>query len=463
MRKFWTKPGWRDVFFLLIILKLLYWILRCCSRKKRKTDYFQAEVIRNQLIVLKKDDVTAEEFERWKTRNLRVRNIRFLKVCGNCDDSLELWEGDNVPAFISGGGKLASGGSSSGDSGVQGGGEDEVAFYSYNIVIDLPEPEPDECELGRYRFGETRPGEQQGSEEAPIVVAVFDTGLLPELKNTHTQAIPENCISNGDKGWNFVDKSANTADDNGMRHGSIVTKFILDQADKYNKRRVNILPVKVHNQDGKGDLFSVLCAFAYAANCGAKIINASFGFYAQQKSEAPSLLREFVKKHIAGNNILLVAAAGNANLEADSDFLSHTRQNPRNLEEHPFYPACLSKEFSNVITVTTVSVTKPKATASPDQNFSNKAVNIGVNCDLVEKGNYAFLHPFKNNTAIYGSSFATPIVTGILSQFYNELIAVMPGGQFDSDRLIHELDVLGLADGDARLESFIKDGSFCKK
>ena len=467
MRKLKNGFRWRNIIFIALIIKLIYWLLRWYKPGKKRgfniDSKLEADFIPGQLIIMRKNDVSKAQFERWKQENLRPLNIEFVKVCGNCDDSLELWKGDNVPLFIQGVEKVASGGQSSGST-VEGGGETPIAYFCLNFVVNTPERFLDECERDKYKFDEGRIEPPVPAPGALVTIGVLDTGLLSSLKNSYTQAVSGSCVDNGEKGWNFVDKNSNTADDNDIKHGSVVTKFIIDQALKYKKHPVNILPVKVHDSEGKSDLFSILCALAYAASCGVQLINASFGFYAKQKSDAPSLLKQFIEKHLTAKNILLIAAAGNQNTVEDSDFLAYSTGNPRDLDVHPFYPASFATAFEHVLAATTVRITTKSASSSPEQNFSDSAVEMGVVCDETDTGgHFSFRHPFGQAVLIYGTSYAAPILTGIIAQHYTELLNAMPGGRFDKQLLLQKLRSLLLTEANGKLASFVKDGTACKK
>lgn len=291
------------------------------------------------------------------------------------------------------------------------------------------------------------------------MIAVLDTGLKPAFKSLFTQAADKSCKPDGEAGWNFIDDTNQTEDDNGVLHGSVVSTIVWNQAAKIQKRPVSILPVKIHNSEGRGDLFNILCSFAYAANCGAKIINASFGFYARVKAKAPSILEEFVKKCLEKNHVLLVAAAGNQDDTEDALYADANSGNPRSLDDHSFFPACLSDTCKNVLTVTTVTTAKHPAAVSPDQNFSPRFAGIGVQCDGMEPGHFYFQHPWNYGIAIYGSSYAAPAVTGLLSQYYDDL---GPAGSFDAKQIILKLESLGTVLRDPQLEPFVHNGSFYK-
>lgn len=468
MKKFIKAFGRAAV--LVLATQAIVEILKRCKKgkdckepkecKKITHDFTDSKYIPNEVVVWKRPGVSDAAFRDWKRKN-KPKDLEEVKLCEHCDDSLELWKGDNVSTFISG--KGASEGSSAGGGPLAGGG-DNIACYAYNFIVDLPEPEG--CirkdDKIRYEFP------PHVGSEPPIIIAVFDTGLDPAIKQHYTSPV-FSCMPGGELGWNFVDHSANTTDDHPSLHGTVVTQFIIDQATKYKKQKINILPVKVHNKFGKSDLFSILCGFAYAANCGAKIVNASFGFYSSQNSHPPTILSEFVKKHLTDRNILLIAAAGNTNVDR-SLVPPAEMQAIRDLDINPFFPACLSADFKNVMAITTISIQKDEV--SPSQNFSEKIVDLGVKCDMEIDGDFRFedsLHRRNEWGAPYfiiGSSYATPIVSGILAQFYGEVISSMENGSINKDNIIAniKLDAPGIiTEGNAPLDSLVKQGNCCEK
>jgi subtilisin family serine protease len=474
MRNFWKGAG--RVAALAIGAKVIAELVKCCRKlrdcpePKTTVDNTGAKYIPNQLVVFKRPGVSDKDFLEWK-RNNKPIGVRQKKLCEYCDGSLELWEGNNVSTFIVGKDKTI--GNSAGGGGTTGGGDD-IACYSYNLIIDLPEPGV--C-IQDYNDDRKEILPQPDYNDPPVIIAVFDTGLDPAIKKLYTNII-FSCMPDGNLGWNFAadkdkktnadkDKKINTDDDHPSKHGSRVAKFIIDQAHKFKKQKINILPVKIHNSHGKSDLFSVLCGLAYAANSGAKIINASFGFYGASRSEAPTILDEFVKKHLTDRNILLIAAAGN--LDSDKSLTASELEAVRDLNINPFYPACLAKKFSNVIAVTTVSLKKDKV--SPSQNFSNAIVDIGAVGDSDVKNDYRFKDPLQNENAnetnfILGSSFATPVVTGILAQHYQVVTDSMVNGSINKPKLIEKLFEqkleLNFTENNP-LSEFVKNGIFCMK
>lgn len=423
------------------------------ANRNRRVDNVIAPYLPDQLIVWRKPGVSDAVFKQWKANLLdNLPGITVKKICRYCDDSLELWEGDNVTTVIT---EKTAGTSGGGNSGLSGGGDD-VASFSLNFVMDMPEPAP--CDFKARRYPPPEPIKPING--TPLTVAVFDTGLLDDLKNDYTKPLPNTCMPDGKTGWNFADKNDITNDDHKHIHGSLVATFIKEQESNYKLQAVNILPVKTHNREGRGDLYSILCGFAYAANCGARIINASFGFYTAKRAEPPVILVEFVQRVLTNNNILLIAAAGNINANNTIGKSIFAQAAVRDLDKNPFFPACLSKKFANVLTVTTVSQTNDEV--SPSQNYSNSIVDIGVECDQKTENDYYFNNPLSTNVAIIGSSYATPIVAGKIAQHYKDLLGDMTNG-IDKDLLLSRMKDKGLLHHNHSLTKFVKHGSWIKR
>jgi hypothetical protein len=138
---------------------------------------------------------------------------------------------------------------------------------------------------------------------------------------------------------------------------------------------------------------------------------------------------------------LLVCAAGN--VEADKKIGRTEMDSIRNLDIYPFYPACLSKDFENVIAVTTISRQDDKV--SPSQNFSNSIVDVGVRCDQEIEGDFRFKDSLNRqdhlgqSIFIIGSSYAAPIIAGKGAQFYTDLVGTMFSGSINKNSFLQIL------------------------
>lgn len=182
-----------------------------------------------------------------------------------------------------------------------------------------------------------------------IVVAVLDSGIdidHPDLKNNiwvnrgeianNKYDDDENGFMDDVNGWNFVDNNNNprpafkegyTSD---ILHGTIVAGII--GAEGNNNEgiagiawQVQLMPLKVLDDNGNGDSDDVLRAIDYAIANHADIINLSFvgENYSQGLDEA------IKRAYDAG--IIVVAAAGNNNLQTTNE----------SLDKKPLYPICL--------------------------------------------------------------------------------------------------------------------------
>lgn len=133
----------------------------------------------------------------------------------------------------------------------------------------------------------------------PIVIAVLDSGIDGEHPDLAGKVLP---------GYNALDGSANTHDDNG--HGTAVAGLIAANTD--NDAGIaglcwecRLLPVKVVDARGVGDDASLAAGIRWAADNGARVINMSLGGEGDSR-----LLRETID-YAAGRGIVLVAASGN--------------------------------------------------------------------------------------------------------------------------------------------------------
>lgn len=375
-----------------------------------------------QMIVWLKPGTARTDFNSWLQDNIIQRDRNELKirfVCGSCDSSLFLMEGAGVELFMQG--EVTRGGSGSRTK-PKVTGESGPLYYSTNLPVKYPVMAP----LGK----RTRFPAPPAYSEGEVKVAVFDTGIDTTFIQSEYlyQSSEPSCLSGGDAGWNFADGNNNWADNNPGRHGTTVARLIINEAENNRKGRLSILPVKVFDEQGTSDLYSILCGFAYAQDRKVDIVNASFGYYeplykfneeGKESGElsAPVLLRAFIEEYLTKNNILLVAAAGNKDddMAAEDGFPADTLQ-WRNLDSVHFYPASLSAVLPNVVTITTVY----KDMVSPSQNFSRHTVDAGVQADGIDNdGHYYFANPLIAGTdPVAGSSFATPVATGKMASWY---------------------------------------------
>lgn len=166
------------------------------------------------------------------------------------------------------------------------------------------------------------------SQGEGVTVAVIDTGidLTHEdiVQNVWTNPGEVGQCSNGIDddgngyiddcwGWNFDRNDNNPMDDHG--HGTHVAgtiaavgnngKGIIGVAPK-----AKVMALKGLDKDGSGYIDRLAQAIVYAADNGAKVINASWGGWVDQ---APQVLVEAIDYIHDGKDVVFVAAAGNSN------------------------------------------------------------------------------------------------------------------------------------------------------
>ncbi|WP_017211458.1 S8 family peptidase [Clostridium beijerinckii] len=210
-------------------------------------------------------------------------------------------------------------------------------------------------------------------QKREINVAVLDTGVdytHPDLKNRVLKS----------KGYNFVDNNSDTMDDNG--HGTHVSGIIAANANDNigiagidGTLDVKIIPIKVLDSNGEGDINDIVKGIKYAADNGADIINLSFG--ANEKSK---LIAEAIS-YAKSKGVFVVAAAGNDNEDSDN----------------------ISPAGDGAFTVAAMSYNYKKASFS-DYGNCIKVSAPGVEILSTVPGSYE---------AWDGTSMAAPVATGI--------------------------------------------------
>ena len=285
---------------------------------------------------------------------------------------------------------------------------------------------------------------------SPAIVAVIDTGVdytHPDLSQniwTNEGEIAGNGVD--DDGNNFIDDirgwdmtMCNERDGNGVclspkerdndpmdehGHGTHVSGTI--GAVGWNEIGVigvnpyaRIMPVRFMDKNGVGTTADAIDAIYYAAQNGARVINASFGGggFSQPFLDAILFARE--------KGALFVAAAGN---------------NGQNSDTKPQYPA--SYDADNIIAV---AATDARDALAAFSNYGSESVDIGApGVDIVStvpRGSYTFSS---------GTSMAAPHVSGAAALLFTE----QPTFSFTSVREM----ILSTADRAASLEGKISSG-----
>jgi hypothetical protein len=372
----------------------------------------------DELLIFFKHRPTQEEINAIKTE-IKQANSSIdtgaiqQRRCSSCDDTyVELWKAPDI--HIHADSKRA--GTSTGN--TNGVGEDALARYSENYVLDIPR---EEIQLDQ-KIPPYRQPMASGSGKDTVIIALLDTGfdttqsqLRPYLwKNRQDpggNGVDDdgNCLTDDVQGWNFVAGNANIQEDNPGRHGSSIGRFIINEFQQSGGNYLQLLVLKTHDGSGSGDLFNIICALNYAVAKGAHIINASWGFYSQYEKPHP-FLDSMVNQVLRSKGILFVTAAGNKMDAEDARFTSNfPGLQPRKLDDHHFYPACLGGRKNNVLVATTNNDTMVSRT----QNYSNVYVDLGVRADVEQDVYMKFKLPLTDFPSLLsGSSFATGIAAG---------------------------------------------------
>lgn len=428
----------------LTVMTMLLLCISCNCHHKSWVDHPGFQVpndslypLKNQVIVWKNPKSTEEAFQKWLDDLKKQRpSVQALAVCSHCDsDMLLLYDTSLLPYLQSqtiGGSGGSTGGGPSGSSGPtlfcgnyqltthdSGFARIDTLRKSFPTAMNFTWPKP--------------------KTNGALIVAVFDTGL-DSAGASAIASVPNTCFDlppgmSSSHGWNFSYNNSNTFDDMPDKHGTKVTKMIMDQVQLYGGPDVSILPVKIFDSTGKGTLFGMLCSIAYASGAGAKIINASFGFYHCEQPDTANtvkienLMDAFLDKYLNSTGMLMIAAAGNDDPHEDSIYHQLTGGAAyRDLDSNRFYPACFARTHNNIIAVTTVS--QQTQQPSPLENTSKTTVDAGANCNTIASGIYVFYDPITPPRStgggyivytVTGSSFATPIVTGRIAALYYTL------------------------------------------
>jgi thermitase len=224
-----------------------------------------------------------------------------------------------------------------------------------------------------------------------VIVAVLDTGFQldhPRLDDRLTRvrydfvdddAIPTEDFANLDRnGDGYVDESAG--------HGTHIAGIIALAAPK-----AEIMPVRVLDANGRGNVFLIAEAVGFAARNGAQVINLSFGTRGHSR-----LLSEVIATVVAQYDVVIVGAAGNLNSAS------------------PVFPAAEAE----VLAVTAIDANKTRPTFA----------NYGDWVDIAAPGE-AIYSAFPTNGFAYwsGTSMATPFIAAqaaLLESHDSELTAL---------------------------------------
>jgi subtilisin family serine protease len=235
----------------------------------------------------------------------------------------------------------------------------------------------------------------QNNRGKGVTVAVLDTGaqldhpvLKARFKNVKRYDFVDN-DTNPSERWVGQDDNNDGDKDEMTGHGTHVAGIVVRVAPA-----AKIMPLRVLDTEGYGDVFTISKAVRYSWRNGAKVINLSLG-----TSEKSKLLRDMVKVAI-GNGVVVAAAAGNSGTP---------------VQHYPAAGDGIVASADGLVAVTSVG---------EDQQKSDFA-NYGLWVDVAAPGEVirsAF--PVNKYADWSGTSMSTPFVSGqaaLIKQVYGSI------------------------------------------
>lgn len=256
-----------------------------------------------------------------------------------------------------------------------------------------------------------------------VVVAVIDSGVdinHPDLRDNIWRNPAEvagdgidndgNGFTDDTHGWDFIENTNDPRPDatppysrTALHHGTVVAGVIGAVGNNVTgvagiSWRTKIMPLRVLDGQGQGDVNQVSDAIEYATANGATIINLSF------VGEGFSQRLESALARAAASGVIIVVAAGNSVDAAGHD-----------LDSTPLYPVCYDMTASEnwIIGVTAMDHIDQRA---PHANYGARCVDVAA-----PGYNFYSTQVFDDRrglTEAYGggwsgTSLATPVVAGV--------------------------------------------------
>jgi len=258
------------------------------------------------------------------------------------------------------------------------------------------------------------------------IIAVIDGGIFlnhPDLKNkiwSNADERPGDNIDNDKNGyaddvngWDFVDDDSDPNPNlsgsyniEAVNHGTIVAGIAAAGTNNYEGMAgaawfADIMPLRVLDNSGLGDVYTVVLAINYAIDNGADVINLSLvgNGYSQ-------ILFEAIKR-ANDRGIIVVAAAGNTDPKINGTDLDITKS----------YPVCYQDDASQNLVIGVASVGKDLK-KSDFSSFGSCVDIVAPGQDLYSSQYYAAgLTGFTNyyNGGWSGTSLSAPLVSGVMA------------------------------------------------
>lgn len=385
------------------------------------------------------EEIRAAGLQRFKN------NFKVAKTCG-CKGKfqIELYEIQGMDAKEegdSGSNKAAK------DLGIKEGDQQDNLY----LLPDIPiESNQFAQAFGTMTSFTVEPSKRDG---APIVIAILDTGIDHRYQNQKVGGEPvltfwENaddpvdgkddpqdpfCLTDDIIGWDFVNNDNNPMDDHS--HGTHLSGIVAQTIQNHQKSlNYQLMALKIMDANGVGNTFDAVCATLYAAEKGARVINASWGFYGENEK----LLRRAIR-YAASKGVVFVNAAGNE--QAD---LAVTR----------YFPAVYALAPTNSLrSVMFVGALDQKGGLWPETNIRTEGINRdgfvaspGENIkSLIPMHLRNHVPPEKS-----GTSMATPVMSAIMANYIRTFPSHTPATirQRVLDKIFNEVDSL----------NFVRDG-----
>ena len=307
--------------------------------------------------------------------------------------------------------------------------DDHCSFVAYTLSVNYAEPFEGAKEAREYntkrdtllfaQLGSINADEAwKTTEGTGSIIAVLDTGV-----NYNHPDLAKNIFVNakGEYGIDVINGTHMPFDDYG--HGTHVAGLAASAVTGV-ARKARILPVKVLDGMGAGDIGSIIKGMLYAADQGATVLNMSLSFESliprgvgDPPKADPSDFEQIADafrsaiKEVGKKGAVVVASAGNSGT---------------NIDANPTYPASLSESSNLTIAVGATSLNGEIADYS---NFGSKSVSVaapgGSSQDadpekLNDNGGLmsAYYWPVRGKYGYIrfsGTSMASPVTAGVVA------------------------------------------------